>query len=376
MAVMDVLFDAGGTAGTAAAGAGLFDRLPRHGLAPLPDEVPRIFDDRLYRALIGSAPFRRLGRVSFLGAIDYVCHPAGRFHGFTRHDHSLGVARLALRYCRHQGLDKPSERLVVSAALLHDIGHGPLSHTLEPEFAAAFDIDHHRLTRDIILGRPPAGGQIPALLQRHGIAPDAVAELVAGRSGSPHAALFAGPLNIDTLDGILRTAAYVSPRRLAAAEGVLDSILALGRNAPGADGRLARLDEFWRLKQAVYRHLIQGPVGRRADALCRAYMRETLAAFRREDFLLTEPGLRRRHRGLFLQLRTFRRALSQHCAFVNGRDDDMFRERCFVILDHVAVARPGDLARRYVQHRQWASRRMVYVMAVPPALPAQQPQLL
>ena len=43
-------------------------------------------------------------------------------------------------------------RLVTAAALLHDIGDAPLSHSLEPVFLKFFGMEHHTATRDIVTG--------------------------------------------------------------------------------------------------------------------------------------------------------------------------------------------------------------------------------
>jgi HD superfamily phosphohydrolase len=42
-------------------------------------------------------------------------------------------------------------------ALLHDIGHLPISHSLEPVFLSVFGIDHHHASEDIFFGRVAIG---------------------------------------------------------------------------------------------------------------------------------------------------------------------------------------------------------------------------
>ena len=110
----------------------------------------------MYRDLIASDALQRLADIRFLGAIDYFVHPSGSQLDRRRHsrlEHTLGVAQLALTYARLVGLDEREEKLIVSAALTHDIGHSPLSHSLERIFKRSFGVDHHQAGIDILWGR-------------------------------------------------------------------------------------------------------------------------------------------------------------------------------------------------------------------------------
>src|SRR6266699_7166231 len=118
-----------------------------HGFPLLPDEQPvSTVRDSLYdlipiglreEKLIGTAAFLRLQKVKQLGFV-YRIWP-GATH--TRYEHSLGCYHLAVRALRAllqhgsagglDGLAISSIQTLVVAALLHDIGHYPFSHTLE-----------------------------------------------------------------------------------------------------------------------------------------------------------------------------------------------------------------------------------------------------
>ena len=85
--------------------------------------------------LIDSAEFRRLASISQLGLVSLV-YPAANH---TRHEHSLGVYRMALLYLDRLAGDprfaaavtvEAAERFLV-AALLHDLGHWPFCHPIE-----------------------------------------------------------------------------------------------------------------------------------------------------------------------------------------------------------------------------------------------------
>lgn len=97
---------------------------PVHGFITIPHEL--IFD------IIEHPYFQRLRRIKQLGLSDYV-YPGG-LH--TRFHHALGAFHLmkkAISILKLKGVQiTEEEELAASIAiLLHDIGHGPFSHTLE-----------------------------------------------------------------------------------------------------------------------------------------------------------------------------------------------------------------------------------------------------
>ena len=104
--------------------------------------------------LINSREMQRLRRIKQTGASVYTFHAAEH----SRFSHSIGVYEVARRICdqfvrnyptkeKGDGLWDDSERLVVlCAALLHDIGHGPYSHAFEK----IFHTNHEDITIRII----------------------------------------------------------------------------------------------------------------------------------------------------------------------------------------------------------------------------------
>jgi len=104
--------------------------------------------DRVIWDLIGTPEFQRLRRVKQLGTSYLTFHGAEH----SRFNHSLGVYEIVRRIIENFK-DRPhwndEERLLcLSAALLHDLGHGPFSHSFEK----VFKLDHEDFTRKIILG--------------------------------------------------------------------------------------------------------------------------------------------------------------------------------------------------------------------------------
>lgn len=112
-----------------------------HGFISVPREL--ILD------LVGSPDVQRLRRIRQLG-VGHMVFP-GAEH--SRFGHALGA--MALMHDTLASLSEKGTRVsreewsaALAAALLHDIGHGPFSHTLERELIG--DIDHEVMSRALI----------------------------------------------------------------------------------------------------------------------------------------------------------------------------------------------------------------------------------
>lgn len=104
--------------------------------------------DKLIWDLIGTAEFQRLRRIRQLGTTFFTFHGAEH----SRFNHSLGVYEIVRRiigiFQGREHWDNSERLLCLSAALLHDVGHGPFSHSFEK----VFNLDHEKWTRAIITG--------------------------------------------------------------------------------------------------------------------------------------------------------------------------------------------------------------------------------
>lgn len=125
-------------------------RDPVHGLITFKGES--LLDQLAWR-LIDTPEFQRLRRIKQLGVSEFVFPSATH----TRFAHSVGVfhtARTLIEVIQREvGKDFNRERadVAVIAALLHDIGHGPFSHTFEAVQKARGVSKRHELwTADII----------------------------------------------------------------------------------------------------------------------------------------------------------------------------------------------------------------------------------
>ncbi len=104
---------------------------PLHGAIALDSSDPV---EALLIQLIDTPAFQRLRRIRQLGPASLTFHGAEG----SRFTHSLGVMAIARRafdqIVRRYPQLKPYRATVLCAALLHDIGHGPFSHTCEEVF--------------------------------------------------------------------------------------------------------------------------------------------------------------------------------------------------------------------------------------------------
>lgn len=310
------------------------------------------FDDPFALELISTAPLRRLAGIGFLGAIDFIRHGSGRSAHRRRHnrlEHTLGVARLAETYAREAGLCQRRRRLLLAAALLHDVGHGPLSHTLEPVFADAFEIDHHLMTRRIVRGETRNGRDVYAILRDADIDPDEVLAMIDGHHSGPDAFLFAGSINFDTLDGISRSRAFMEPR--AAPRAMLRAVRHWAQTGRAP---LSEFDVFWSLKHDVYALLICGARGRLLDAVAQAYMRANIDEFDASDFERSEVTLRKRHQKLFEVLGLVaaqRVSLKDHLPSSWMKKEVTVKDRVFTVRTDKGLDEPDQLDARYTQSK-------------------------
>ncbi|MCD6461237.1 MAG: HD domain-containing protein [Thermoplasmata archaeon] len=135
--------------------------------------------------LLSTPEITRLSNIKQLGTT-YLVFP-GANH--TRFEHSLGASVVAHRMAKILGLEEEERMRVEAAALLHDIGHSAFSHVLEGAIRERQGMDHMEITKRLIRGEEVPGwgreegwGRIPDILERAGISPGEVADLVTGDS--------------------------------------------------------------------------------------------------------------------------------------------------------------------------------------------------
>jgi HD superfamily phosphohydrolase len=141
-------------------------RDPVHGLIVFDDRDP-LKVDLLAWALIDTPEFQRLRRIRQLGVSEFTF--PGAVH--TRFAHSIGVfhtARTLVKVIEREMVrgslpfEPPKAKVALVAALLHDLGHGPFSHTFEEvQKSRGAKKRHEQWTAEII--RNPDGKIRPLL---------------------------------------------------------------------------------------------------------------------------------------------------------------------------------------------------------------------
>lgn len=161
--------------------------------------------------LINAREFQRLRRIKQLGTTSFTFH--GGEH--SRFSHSLGVYEITRQICdlfqRNYPLaDDPingwdnNERLVaLCAALLHDVGHGPYSHTFE----GIFGTDHEEFTIKILTS--PETEIFTILNQVEPGFPEKVASVIRKDYANPQVVqLISSQIDADRMDYLLRDAYF------------------------------------------------------------------------------------------------------------------------------------------------------------------------
>jgi len=162
-------------------------------------------EEKLLLDLLDTKEMQRLRHIKQLGFSSYT-YP-GAEH--TRFGHSLGVTHLTKRFItkitslKNTGFEAQLQELndnkiiMLAAALLHDVGHGPFSHALE----AITHVSHEKWTTAIITGPT----EINQVLTSYGIAPKEIAEII-GRThkSAVMVKLLSSQLDADRTDYLIR----------------------------------------------------------------------------------------------------------------------------------------------------------------------------
>jgi HD superfamily phosphohydrolase len=156
--------------------------------------------------LADTPQMQRLRWIKQLGLANLVYPGANH----TRFEHSLGVYHLSGVLSDHLGLEEEDKLKIGVAALLHDVGHGPLSHATEAALAP-----YHRKEHESIIDLLRKG-ELGDVLNSHGIHPSEIQSLV---NGNRLGQIVSGEIDVDRMDYLIRDAHYTG-----VAYGVIDHL--------------------------------------------------------------------------------------------------------------------------------------------------------
>ncbi|MEM2282536.1 MAG: HD domain-containing protein [Candidatus Hadarchaeales archaeon] len=152
--------------------------------------------------LLETAEVQRLRGVRQLGLASLVFPGANH----TRFEHALGVAHLSRIFASELGVEEA--RLLQCAALLHDIGHPPFSHTLEFQMLDHTGKTHEQVALELIEGEITLASNLPTcggVLRKEGIDPAMVCDLISGSHPKSYLSqLLHGEIDVDQMDYLLR----------------------------------------------------------------------------------------------------------------------------------------------------------------------------
>jgi HD superfamily phosphohydrolase len=324
---------------------------------------------------------QRLRSIRQLG-FGYLVFPGAEHSRFS---HVLGTMELAGRVydavaAKSDGLLPTGERalerrLVRAAALLHDIGHAPFSHSAEQLFETG--IDHEGMTRRLL--ETP---ELAAIFERFGEGLDA--ERVADLLGGPREArsrllakIVSGELDVDKMDYLLRDSLFCGVRYGSYdLDRLLDTLLPLedpgtGQWGLGVDaGGVHALEALVMARYYMFTQVYFNVVGKALELHFNEWLVEegvrwptdpaaflerddvsTTIAMRRSSNVHARAVVERRHYPLAFQSR-------EHLA---EEDRERLKRRLAEISDEVAperllVSRAAKDPHRFEQDRVWVRR--------------------
>ena len=197
---------------------------PLHQSISLDSSIPA---ERMVMELIDSSPFQRLRRIKQLGPAYLTFHGAES----SRFTHSIGVFHLARRIINHlikfDSKLEESKFILYGAALLHDLGHGPLSHTSEEIFGIKHEIWTSKLINSSL--------EITNILNKYGgNLSKEISNLITGKNTTKKLiiSLISSQLDCDRLDYLMRDS-YTTGTRYGQLD--IDRIISAMTIAPDGD---------------------------------------------------------------------------------------------------------------------------------------------
>jgi hypothetical protein len=245
--------------------------------------------------LLETREVQRLRRIRCLGPAS-LAFPGAEHSRFA---HAVGSTYVMKRYLarvrqlshdipQHDRIDADTERAALAAALLHDLGHGPLSHTFEAIVPQPFA--HEQWTSMLLLDPDTEvhrvlAGYDPQL-------PRAVERLIHGKAAIPHLArAVSGTFDVDRCDYLMRDSHMTGVRYgsldlnwlLQALRLYVPPQSAVASLAVDGEKGLTAVEGFFVGRLYMYRQVYLHKAVRAAEAVLKAM-------FRRLQELPPDPG--------------------------------------------------------------------------------------
>lgn len=212
--------------------------------------------DYLLSRIIDTKEFQRLRRIRQMGLGSFTFHGAEH----TRFGHSLGTLHIAKKMINHLANSFPEintfKTEILVSALIHDIGHGPFSHTAEK----LMSLTHEDLTKEIIQGK----SEINSLLKLYdaNLAQN-ILQIFEPDTKPPYLSqIISSYIDCDRLDYLHRDSYYVGvPYGLTGSDRIIASLLIdektnklVINESVGLDAVIHYLHARYSMYQQVYQH--------------------------------------------------------------------------------------------------------------------------
>ncbi len=223
-------------------------------------------NDSLIWDLINTKEFQRLRRIKQLGTSYFTFHGAEH----SRFSHSLGVYEITRKIINHFARNNyliftEEERLLaLSAALLHDLGHGPFSHAMEK----VFQTQHEDWSKRIILGDTDVYDRLEEV---NADFPQKVANVIGKTyNNSLIIDLVSSQLDADRMDYLLRDAYFTGVSYgMFDLERILRVLRPLNGRIVAKESGMHSIEAYLMARYQMYWQVYFHPVTRSADIILR-----------------------------------------------------------------------------------------------------------
>jgi hypothetical protein len=138
---------------------------------------------------------QRLRNIKQLGFASLVYPGANH----TRFEHSIGAMHIAKLLTNKMDVDEQTKREIVVAALIHDVGHAPFSHSSEKIVRKYLRTAHEDV------GHVVRGSEIEDVLKEEGLNIRSILDHIKGKS---HIGIVSGDIDADRMDYLVRDSYY------------------------------------------------------------------------------------------------------------------------------------------------------------------------